>query len=345
MILSAVVLVGPIQRLGYQYHAQLTLENFVTYFDKVYVISSSRETRQLPVQSDKIRFVSDERSWFELDAEGREAFDFHKLVENWMRMIRKAAEAGDDFILNIDINEYIDAENFQKLLAYCQQLQDENEPYGYRYRAYQILDQITYPNVRKPWLLNLKHADFPQIQMYPDAIYYKGEKFLAERGIFTEAPYYITDIFPSALTERDFDEKYEYYIKYVQEEWYPGYPKLDNWEFYVEIHKSKVNKEVLNLKAVLSEWGVRVIENFPQETIFSEIDINLSQLGFMLTKDSMQHLRQQGLPKDLITMLKSLKNQKFNEKEEFLKAIERKIDKQQINLYQTQILESAASVF
>ena len=167
MIISALVNVGPIDSLSYQYNSKVVLDNLILYFDRVYLISSSRKTQSLPITSNKIIFISNEGSWFKLD-KNKELFTLNKLVDNINKLSRMSKQDNVDFALNMSINQYISDNNFKHLVKYCEILKKDNKPFGYLYKAYQILDRVTYPCVRLPWVLNMEYVE--NISFAPDAI-------------------------------------------------------------------------------------------------------------------------------------------------------------------------------
>lgn len=266
MIVSAIVTVGPLGSLSYQYNSRLVLENLVRYFDKVYVISSSRLTVKLPVSCPKIVFISDDTSWVDVDSEDNEIVCIDKLCKNAQRMWELSYENGDDFLVHMCINQYIDEKNAEKMRRYCEWIIQINRPFGYIYKAYQIIDQITFPDSRLPWVINLKHHEFRDIRGYADSIYYKGAKILSKQAFYAKAPYFIIDIF-GEMTERDFHARYDYYLKYVGN----AAQKGDDWNYWRRYYEIKIQQKLINREIVLSEWGRRVLANIPPDALAYQI--------------------------------------------------------------------------
>jgi hypothetical protein len=276
MRISGIVIVGPIQRLSYQYNAGLVLENHCQHFDHVYVISSSRETQDLPVRSSKLTFVSEPSTWFQLNDQGEEIFALDQLVANANRMKELATRQGDDFAILIDINQYIAPRNRAGLGTYCAALASEGSAWGYRYRAFQIRDHITYSDMRHPWLFNLRHPDASRVRFAVDAVEEPSGLTRAERGLFIDAPYFLTEIYPPVLTEADYQAKYGYYIRHVHS-WY--HIKRDTgWEAYVREYNNKANSCTLNPGAELSDWGRAVIANIPVNSIYDRMDFGFANV-------------------------------------------------------------------
>ncbi len=279
MKLSALVSVGPIQRMSYQYNAKLALENYATYFDNIYVVSSSRETQSLPIESNKILFFSDENYWMPLKADGKEGMNFNQFWVNTDRIHKLAQENGDDFLMYVDINQYIDEENANKLREYCRRLKKRNKPFGYKYKAFQIIDKITYPDKRHPWLLNVNHRAFSTIRMHVDSIYYGNNiNVRSQNGFWTNPPFYVTDILPPFMNKMEFLEKFDFYIKYVNL-WYRNEEGIPDYELHSNNILKKINSQVANPHAKLSFWGKRALENIPKDSVLYEWDINLSKIN------------------------------------------------------------------
>lgn len=64
--------------------------------------------------------------------------------------------------------------------------------------------------------------------------------------------------------------------------------------------------------------------------------------SFIVTEQSLDNLRKEGLPNDILRKLESLKDQKFNTEGEFLEAVRQKIGNSQTVSYKKQILQLAA---
>lgn len=288
MSISALVAVGPINRLSYQYNSKLVLENFVHYFDRVYVISSSRETSSLPISSNKIIFISDETSWFCCDEDGKEVLDMEKISNNGSRIMELSHEKGDDVAIGLCINQYIDHVNADKMRNYCDLIKKNNQPFGYLYKAYQIRDSITFPDTRLPWVINLKHKEFKNIRFAADSIYFKDEHIRIKSGIFKDAPFYITDIY-GEMTEKDFYERWEYYLKNLRE--YVGDSKAqDSWSYWLHYYSRKANTKVLNPRANLTEWGRKVLDNIPPDALVHKIEISRKKQYLRFLSTSLTNL-------------------------------------------------------
>jgi hypothetical protein len=66
------------------------------------------------------------------------------------------------------------------------------------------------------------------------------------------------------------------------------------------------------------------------------------EASFKLTEQSLDNLRQEGLPNEIVEKLEALKDQKFHTEDEFLEAVRQEIGNDQTGRYKAQILQQAA---
>jgi hypothetical protein len=71
-------------------------------------------------------------------------------------------------------------------------------------------------------------------------------------------------------------------------------------------------------------------------------DASAGEASFMVTEQSLDNLRKEGLPNDILRKLESLKDKKFNTEGEFLEAVRQKIGNDQTVSYKKQFLHHAA---
>jgi hypothetical protein len=210
MKIAALVPIGPLDRFGYQYTAALALKNHADFFDRVYVIGSSRQVAALPVS--KLVFISDEASLFELDRDGNEILDFPKINLNVNRVKELAKRDGFDLAVEIHINQYVSESNFQGFRDHCRKVLDEKKPFGWVYKSYQYFDKLYYPSHRVPWIANLR--DFGTGGIFDsDSIHFGEETHRIQDGTFKEASDHCVVDIMGCYTEKDDEEKFEYYTK------------------------------------------------------------------------------------------------------------------------------------
>ncbi|MDI6777221.1 MAG: hypothetical protein QMD03_08325 [Syntrophales bacterium] len=68
---------------------------------------------------------------------------------------------------------------------------------------------------------------------------------------------------------------------------------------------------------------------------------SVGKASFKLTEQSLDNLREEGLPNEILEKLEALKDQKFNTEDEFLKAVRQEIGQDQTISYKEQILQHA----
>ncbi len=73
-----------------------------------------------------------------------------------------------------------------------------------------------------------------------------------------------------------------------------------------------------------------------------EAAASADEAGFKLTEQSLDNLRQEGLPNEILEKLEALTDQKFNTEDEFLEAVREEIGNDQTVSYKAQILKHAA---
>lgn len=93
----------------------------------------------------------------------------------------------------------------------------------------------------------------------------------AQRGFFLDAPYFIADFFPPILREKDFWDKYEYYLKQVWD--YYDCNKDIDWPSYEKKQLHKAMQSPINTNATLSEWGWRMMKSIPHDSCVHEWDM------------------------------------------------------------------------
>lgn len=151
---------APLDRFGYQYNHLLTIGSFCALADRVYLVSTSRNSSNIDNVlsiSDKLVNISDERTWFQLDENGGEVFDVYKAGDEITSLITQQAKAeGMDCIINLHVNQYVPLNAVSLLKNDCMELIENGRPYGWLYRRYQLADKLFHTDTRLPWIVNLQ---------------------------------------------------------------------------------------------------------------------------------------------------------------------------------------------
>lgn len=82
--IGLLVPIGRTDKYGYQYEelTKLIITNYLEFTDKILVISSSRfAERELFEVNPKIKFITNEDTWFQLE-NSNEIFSFQKLIDS-----------------------------------------------------------------------------------------------------------------------------------------------------------------------------------------------------------------------------------------------------------------------
>lgn len=259
--------VGPIYRLSYQYHVKTVLENWTTYFDHVVVISNSRETVELPINRKNLTLISDSDSWFPQNENGDEVTDWDVISRNAQRVKDYSLVKEHDIYIVGDILFYISGDQYQRFDRYCDQLVSSNQLFYYRYRSFQVFDRLLVPSIRHPWIININHQDFQESKVFPDELRVDGRIYRAERGQFKDAPCHFYDMYPAILTKRDYHDKYEYYIKYLNE-YYNNQGQGKDWLAFVAREYNKYKSIPPAECQKLDQWGLKMVSNIPEKTIY-----------------------------------------------------------------------------
>lgn len=127
--------------------------------------------------------------------------------------------------------------------------------------------------------------------------------------------------------------------------------ELLNPDLYDQVVEKRCLGYAENTKIILSLGGmspnkgtVELIEAMSQQdadTVLLFAGPPLESPNFILTKQSLKHLRNEGLPEHIVNTLKPLKWKGFDKKEKFWQAIEECLGKEQAVQYQQQIIQYA----
>jgi len=272
--IAAMLQVGPLDSMGYQYNHDITIECLHAFFDKVYIASSTPKLTELPehLQYDNVELLSTPSTWLQHNTDGLPIFNLTKPIPGLNHVLKKAIKDGYcDLALKVELFQYIDQKNFAALRAYCDQIIESDHLFGYRYKALQTRQYIAHPTMCHPALFNLRHDRILSIHIGTDKIEHGEQVVHAKRGLFLDAPYFITDFFPPILCEKDFLDKYEYYLKPIWD--YYNCNKDMDWPSYEKKQLHKAMQSPINPNATLSEWGWRMMKSIPHDSCVHEWDM------------------------------------------------------------------------
>ena len=266
MRIASLLPIGPLDRFGYQHAADVVIRNHCDFFDKVYVIASSRMVASLPYASPKIVFVQDDRSLFALDPRGNEMLDFPKLNENVNRVKDMALADGCELAAEIHINQYVPARNFGSLRAHCQAILDAGKPYGLLYKAYQYHDRVYFPSHRLPWIVNLRDHG-PRLAFESDSLFVDGQLQKIEDGRYASAADVSVMDIMGCYTVQDDREKFDYYTKVLNKTYgKEGVAMEYSAEDYFKYHKHKLLAKRPH-PIGLCDYGREVLARYPADSV------------------------------------------------------------------------------
>ncbi len=264
MKLAAIVPVGPLDSMGYQYNSELVLRNLCHYFDYVLVASNTRRTKKIDIQDPKIKFFSSEDYWDPL-INGVEKLNIENEVTT--KLLAEARKLDADFVVNVSINQYIDGLNFDRLKLYCEELLQNNTPWGWLYKAYQVEMEVTYPSIKLPWVLSVR--DSGDMRFIPDGLVYRGEVIRHQNGFYDSAPFFLFDLF-CEFNIYDLSSKRAFL---AGTDWDVG-PKVFENEVTHEVlsyFQRKLSTKVKNKNYKLSDWGMSAYKNYPFDSMVSKL--------------------------------------------------------------------------
>jgi len=204
---AAVVSVGPIDSCGYQYFSKIILTNFCNLFDKVYVISSTKKTRKLPIKRKNLELFSNIKTWIDGP---------FLWVNNITPFINKYLKRDKiDFIILIHINQDINFDNMEKIRRHLLYLKTNNIPWDWIYKKYQTHDCLYHASSMLPWIINVKFID--AFEIIPDGILFGTQKYYIKRKFLPKPPFYIVDLF-GGFTFKDVEDRAKFLVKYKDED-------------------------------------------------------------------------------------------------------------------------------
>lgn len=231
--------IGPLDRLGYQYHAIPILRSLTAFGTKVYLCSSTRNRAQIDdilAAFPNVEYIAGPETWFQQDEQGEEVHDIFRITANATLAMEHARRDGMDVGISIHISQYVQDRVMAPLRATAQAMLDQGRPYAWLYKKYQLYDHLFHADRRVPWILNL-HIDNPYA-ITPDSITHRdtSERILIEAGdyrnhddiaivdcpmertpqdlvAFKDFTRFYAELNPNAPTEFDWDYIRDYYIR------------------------------------------------------------------------------------------------------------------------------------
>jgi hypothetical protein len=144
---------------------------------------------------------------------------------------------------------------------YLNGIKEEQKPFGYFAKAFQLYDKVCYPNSLLPLIANLDFINDIKIDI--DVMEYKGKRFGWRGGMHTSFPFYIIDVF-GIETLADFENKFNWYIKVYMKEWQGKEVSFDatkeTKKFQDKVSKVAINHDYMHTDLV-ERISAKVVEN------------------------------------------------------------------------------------
>lgn len=187
MKIAIVAPVGELNRYGYHHIAQECIKSMANFADKVFLVSSSRETLSGPKDwprwvNPNVEIISDTRTWFARTPEGTEWFDAYKVLENVNIGVYEARQEGADVVMCLFCNNYIPEAAHEGLRMRCEKVASGEHIWSSYYRKDQLYDRLFSASVSMPFIINSRDI----YRFAADAITNGEHIAWMERGDYSE---------------------------------------------------------------------------------------------------------------------------------------------------------------
>ncbi len=159
MKLAVVCPIGPLDRFGYQYTYSVALESFSLFADAIYLVCSTRSSgnvEDIGQRFPKVILVSNDQTWYALDEAGQEVFDIYQWDRNLAIGMNYAHHEAMDAAVVLPINSYVPESSIQLIHAKIERMIQEDRPYEWVYRRFQLGSKLFVPDAGVPNIINLQ---------------------------------------------------------------------------------------------------------------------------------------------------------------------------------------------
>ena len=285
--------VGPLKRLGYQYHYEYVLNNFKEFADHIFLVSCSEEANEITFDS-KLTLIDD--ILYEKDSSGKESYDIKRSVKAVNEATKKVKALGYDILIQVHINQYIGAEEYKNFKLVTEWVYKKKIPYYWYSINCQVLDKVSGTYAITPYILNLNYSPVPQFS--DDSIGCDSSELARLKktsNMNFENTFTVTDIV-GAFTRKDWDDKYDYYIKKMRSQL--GHKHSENdFEKIAEKQGNKMADLVYRLTE--SEMENEILDQYPADSMGEIIST-----GMKLNTDSIFSFKN-AIKQKLLVLLRS----------------------------------------
>ncbi|TFH72271.1 hypothetical protein E3V39_11800 [Gammaproteobacteria bacterium LSUCC0112] len=206
----AIIPIGPLDKMGYQYHWKLAVYSFAQVFDKVFLVTTTAENIGLALDFDNVEVVVEPTAIFAQNNEGDEIFDVWKIYNAIGFGALMAKDYGYDFAFVGSINSVIAIEDRAVLYDYLEYLAKKRCAIGWSRRSFVLGNVVFNENAIIPNIYNLNYIN--KMKLGIDCISNGIFKFKITKYYgFKIAGCPIFYDLLGAETESDFVRKYEWY--------------------------------------------------------------------------------------------------------------------------------------
>jgi hypothetical protein len=251
-----------VSKYGYQQIYEIIIKNHTEYADVVYLRSNSKIDKKLTncqAKYSNLKVIANTNT-YTYDKNGNLAYNTTQNTEGNKYVVNQMRSDGVDIAINLSINQYIPDNHWKNIVSQCKMIYNNNEPYGYLYKQYQLGDVMFHADIRLPWIINLGHPDM--ICFASDSIIDSNNIILSRisSGNFRRNnSKAIVDV-PFEMTMQDLREKNDFTKNYADLRAINGevseYTPFDEQE-RIEYYSRKMNKKIIS-KAKLDEYGILV---------------------------------------------------------------------------------------
>jgi hypothetical protein len=272
MNIAVVCLVGPLDRFGYQHLAPDVLDNLCAFATRVYLVSSTRNRAGFDpalARHPNLTGLSDERTWFELEPDGRERFSIAALERNAEIAHAACRRDGMDCAIHIHINQFVPARARERLRDRCRRMVERGQPFEWLYKRYQLADRLFHADTRLPWILNLRAEDVFRVRA--DALEHRRrpESHRIQHGRFRARNAEAIVDCPLEMTMQDLADKMNYIACYADLR--PGAnPRFDPAE-YIAYYTRKFALKRMSDEAPDPETGAAVAARAGEDFVSRQI--------------------------------------------------------------------------
>lgn len=209
---AAVIPIGPLDSMGYQYHWKLSVRVFSSVFDKVLLVTTTSLNKNLYFERDNVELLCYDEALFDLDENGCEVFDIWKIYKALQIGARKAKDEGFDFAFVGSINMVVSLAERSTLYSYLEGLKQSKSRIGWSRRSF-VLGRLRFAeNAIIPNIYNLEFLD--RVNWDIDSMVVGNFRFRIMKYCGFSLPNLpiIYDVLGTE-TETDFREKFSWYEK------------------------------------------------------------------------------------------------------------------------------------